>query len=114
MGVDLIGRGGDASFNWGCWRTCLGIAIAFGWQPAGTIAHPDHHGDWDGGYFTNDLQEVSDSDARALGVALHRAVTSVRTGQALTEEQAKALDGMHIGMVCKLADYAICGRFAIY
>jgi hypothetical protein len=114
MGVDLIGRGGDVSFNWSYWRACLGIAIAFGWQPAGTIAHPDHDGDWDGGYFTNDFQEVSDSDARALGVALHRAVASVRTGQALTEEQAKALDGMHIGQVCEFADYAVSGGFAIY
>ena len=112
MGVDLIGRGG-ASFNWDSWRKCLGIAIAFGWQPDGTIAPPDHDGDWNRGYFSNDLQEVSDSDARALGLALHRAVSSVRTGQALTEEQAKALDGMHIGQVCEFADYAVSGGFAI-
>ena len=112
MGVDLIGRGG-ASFNWDSWRKCLGIAIAFGWQPDGTIAPPDHDGDWNRGYFSNDLQEVSDSDARALGLALHRAVSSVRTGQALTEAQAKALDGMHIDVVCELADYAVSGRFAI-
>jgi hypothetical protein len=112
MGVNLIGHGG-ASFNWASWRKCLDIAIAFGWQPAGTIAPPDYDGDWDRGYFSNDLQEVSDSDARALGRALHRAVTSVRKGQALTEEQATALDGMHIGVVCELADYAVSGRFAI-
>jgi len=71
MGVDLIGHGG-ASFNWDCWRKCLDIAIAFGWQPAGTIAPPDYDGDWNGGYCSNDFQEVSDSDARALGVARAR------------------------------------------
>src|SRR5262249_56636280 len=112
MGVDLIGHGG-ASFNWDSWGKCFDIAIAFGWQPAGTIAPSDYHGDWKGGYCSNDLQEVSDSDARALGLALHRAVASVRTGQTLTEEQAKALDGMHIDVVCELADYAVSGRFAI-
>jgi hypothetical protein len=103
MGVDLIGHGG-ASFNWHTWRQCLDIAIAFGWQPADTIAPPDHHGgDWAESYCSNDFQEVSDSDARALGRAQHRAVTSVRTGQALTKEQATA----------ELADYALSGRFAI-
>ena len=112
MSVDLIGHG-DASFNWDSWRECLDIAIAFGWQPAGTIAPTYHDGAWAGGYCSNDFQEVSDSDARALGRALHRAVTSVRTGQALTEEQAAVLDGMHIGVVCELADYAVSGRFAI-
>jgi len=112
MGVDLIGHGG-ASFNWDCWRKCLDIAIAFGWQPAGTIAPPDYDGNWNGGYCSNDFQEVSDSDASRLGLALHRAVASVRTGQTLTEEQAKALDGMHIDVVCELADYAVSGRFAI-
>src|SRR5262249_46205356 len=112
MGVDLIGRGG-ASFNSDSWRKCLGIAIAFGWQPAGTIAPPDHDAGWDRGYFSNALQEVADAESRALGVAIHRAVASVRTGQGLTEAQGKALDGMHIGVVCELADYAVSGRFAI-
>ena len=112
MGVDLIGHGG-ASFQWNDWHQLLRIAIAFGWHPAGTIAPPDRDGDWGGGYFSNDFQEVSDSDARALRRALHRAVTSVRTEQALTEEQATALDGMHIGVVCELADYAVSGGFAI-
>jgi hypothetical protein len=112
MGVDLIGHGG-ASFNGETWRRCLDIAIAFGWQPAGTIAPPDHDRDWDGGYFSNDLQEVSDADAGALGRALHRAVTSVRTGGPLTEEQAKAVAGINIAVVCELADYTVSGHFAI-
>ena len=113
MGIDLIGHGG-ASFQWNDWHQLLRVAIAFGWQPAGTIAPPEYDGDWNGGYCSNDFQEVSDSDARALGTALHRAVTSVRTGQALTEEQATALTGMHVGVVCELADYAVSGRFAIF
>ena len=142
MGVDLIGHGG-ASFNGTVWRKCFEIAIAFGWQPAGTVAPPDYDGEWNGTYFSNDLQEVSDTDARAWGTALHQAVISLRTGQALTEEQAKACDGINleevcglgltlqragqalteeqvkaldrvnIAQVCKFADYAVSGRFAI-
>jgi hypothetical protein len=45
MGVDLIGHGG-ASFTWDAWRSCLEIAIAFGWEPAGTIAPPDYPSEW--------------------------------------------------------------------
>jgi hypothetical protein len=91
----------------------LEIAIAFGWQPAGTVAPPNYDREWNGTYFTNDLQEVTDSDARALGAALHQAVTSLRTREALTEEQTKAVDGINIDIVCSLADYAASGGFAI-
>src|ERR1035437_4428929 len=126
MGIDLVGHGG-ASLNAVAWGYCLDIAVAFGWQPAGTVAPPDNHGEWCGTYCTNDLQEVTDDDARALGAALRQAVTALRTEQNLTEEQAKAWDGgghtriieadladyfgshsdgAFVDLVCRLADYA--------
>lgn len=116
MGVDLIGlvdEVGEASFHWGLWRTCLGIAAIFGWQPAGTVKSSDYDGEWNGSYFTNDFQEVTDGDARALGAALHRAIAAVSIGQALTEEQAKALDCLDLNGVRRLADYAASGGFVI-
>lgn len=113
MGVDLISSHGDVSFNWSAWEHCLDVALAFGWQPAGTVAPTDFRGDWDGTYFTNDLQEVTDEDARALGAALHRAVAAIRTGHDLTALQAKAGDEMNVNVVCRLADYSERGGFAI-
>jgi hypothetical protein len=73
MGVDLSGRGGSFSCNWSYWRSCLDIAVAFGWDPAGTIAGADlpEGGEWDGGYFTNGFQLVTDEDAKSIPPLSH-------------------------------------------
>ena len=114
MGVDLVGHGG-ASFNWSAWRSSLQVAEAFGWHAAGTIMpHNEIDRIWEGGYFSNDCQEVTDDDAHALGLAIHRAVTALRTGQKLTEEQANACTGVNITALCEVGDYALQGGFAIY
>lgn len=113
MGVDFIGHG-DLSLHWQAWRACFELALAFGWAPVGTVAHRDYSGPWRGTYFTNDLQEVTDEDARALAAALRRAQTGLRTKTRLTKEQTQAWEGMNINMVCRLADYAEKGHFAIY
>src|SRR3954449_10192636 len=116
MGVDFIGHGG-ASFASYTWRGCFELALAFGWKPAGTVAPCDYRGPgrWNGTYFSNDLQEVSDGDALALGTALRRAHDALRTKQHLTEEQAKAWanEDINIEIVCDLADYTENGHFAI-
>jgi hypothetical protein len=121
MGMDLIGHGG-AGFSWHIWRGCLGVAFAFGWEPAGTRA-PDpqewENGpvasveNWDGTYFSNAYQEVTDDDARALGLALHRALAALAAGQTLTDEQAGALRPITSNELRRLADYALVGGFAI-
>jgi len=114
MGIDLIGHG-DLSLHWQAWRACFELALAFGWQPAGTVA-PSGYAQparWTGTYFTNDLQEVCDDDALALAAALRRAHTALMTKTRLTKEQTQAWEGMNINMVCRLADYAEKGHFAI-
>jgi hypothetical protein len=114
MGVDFIGHGGF-SLPWPAWRACFELALAFGWQPAGTVA-PSGYPEtarWTGTYFTNDLQEVCDDDALALAAALRRAHTALRTKTLLAKEQTQAWEGMSINMVCRLADYAEQGNFAI-
>jgi hypothetical protein len=119
MGVDLYGHGG-ASFTWAGWEDCLAVAQAFGWKPAGTAAPDPRKWDdvpvitgWNGTYFTNDYQEVTDADARALSLALNRALATLSTGQTLTEEQTEVLRGISGNELRRLADYAATGGFAI-
>ena len=114
MGVDFIGRG-DFSLPWHMWRPCFELAVAFGWQPAGTIAHPDFKGHWSGTYFANDCQEVSDEDARAMAEALYGALSALKPKQKLTAEQRKAWADEDVGVfsVFHLAEYADKGGFAI-
>ena len=77
MGMDLFGKHGDERFNIHGWRMCLERAIEFGWTPERTVAATDFPGEWQGGYCTNDYQEVTDRDARTLGEALLRAVAAL-------------------------------------
>jgi hypothetical protein len=112
MGVDLMGHSG-ASFNWQGWRSLLRVARVFGWQPAGTTRSDENEGDWDGSYFTNDLQGVTDEDAKAMARALFRALNAVWTDQPLSTDQAKALDEADIRVVMELANYAFSGGFII-
>ena len=44
MGMDLVGKHGDESFNNHGWRMCLERAIEFGWTPEGTVAATDFPG----------------------------------------------------------------------
>ena len=117
MGVDFIGHHGDLSLHWQAWSACFDLALAFGWQPAGTVACHEDTGppkQWDGGYFTNDFQMVTGDDAKALAAALRRALTALRTKAHLTKQQIQACEGVNIKMICRLADHAERGGFAIY
>ena len=117
MGVDFVGHG-DFSLPWHQWRGCFALARAFGWEPAGTVAAHDHPNadSWKGDYFSNDLQEVTDADAQAMAAALERALATLTDRHDLTDEQAEAWACQDISarMVCRLADYAEAGGFAIY
>lgn len=104
MGFDLSGAGGALYLNRSSWSHCLRMADAFGWEPEGTEApkltmyDPDRGSvaltgswvKWDGGYFTNNYQGVTDTDAKALAAALDRAITAVETGAELSAEQREA------------------------
>ena len=112
MGVDLMGRGGE-SFNWESWRTSLKVAQSFGWRPSGTAPPTDQVGDWDGTYFSNDLQDVTDDDAKELARALFRALDAVHSDQALSSDQVEALQEASLGLINRLAIYAYRGGFTI-
>ncbi len=111
-GSNLTGYG-FASFSWPAWGHLLDIAMEFGWQPEGTEPSAYHHvGSWNGTYGTNDYQEVTTSDAAALGAALFRASAARRSGT-LTERQHELLGNTCLSMIEELAEFASRGNFYI-
>jgi hypothetical protein len=91
MGMDLLGRDGhDERVSAEGWRECLECAVQFGWKPAGTVAPTDYCGEWNGNYWSNDWQMVTDRDARALGEALLRAATALSAHEREWPELLKA------------------------
>ena len=77
MGMDFIAPHGTEMTNWTGWREIYGLAVEFGWEPAGTIC-PDgcDPENWEGDYFSNDGQLITDEDAAALAAALRRAIAA--------------------------------------
>lgn len=97
MGMDLLSDHGDERFSAAAWYDCLERAIEFGWNPEGTLAPivpmtPSGDrwvGEWNGGYHTNDYQQVTDRDARALGRALLRAADALSAQAKLRKRRAQ-------------------------
>jgi hypothetical protein len=107
MGVDLVGH--SLRYNWAGWEFLFDTAVHFGWKPAGTEApnleflDPDTEevieersvpkDQWDGGYFGNDYQQVTDEDAAAWAAALYRALEAFDAldGQAVMTPDEAAL-----------------------
>jgi hypothetical protein len=114
MGIDLIGHE-EKSLSFAVWGGILDLAVAFGWEPAGTIAPYNHEGPWSGTYCGNDGQRFSDKDSRAISEALYRALTALKPKQKLTAGQRKAWSSKYVGVVsvCRFAEYADKGGFAI-
>ena len=103
MGVDLMRLGGGVSFNWTAWQTLYDLGLAFGWPPARTLlATISDEGRFDypaddnqetprGGYFTNDFQWVTETDAAAWCAALERALAALEGKAPMTLEEAEAV-----------------------
>lgn len=92
MGVDLASPNGSEHLNWYDWETAFNLATKHGWRPAGTVLdegalyqiRPESEGEerarlvaeanarWSGSYFTNDLQTITEEDARQFAAALRR------------------------------------------
>jgi hypothetical protein len=97
MGMDLSGKGGYFRFSNHRWRAALELAHEQGWEPDGTeppemtVYAPDgvtvdevgtraerqRYANWDGCYFMNNHQVVSDEDAANIADALERALDDV-------------------------------------
>jgi hypothetical protein len=89
MGMDLTNKaGGTERFSNASWREILMLAYEYGWKPAGTEAgawidpetgelnkqlSPDPD-EWDGDYFSNSFQWVTEEDAASIADALERAL----------------------------------------
>jgi hypothetical protein len=91
MGMDLHGAGGYYRFSNTSWRKVLELAFEYGWKPAGTepgrwvdpstgeldkqmSPNPD---EWDGTYFGNESQWVTDEDAAHIADALEQALDDI-------------------------------------
>jgi hypothetical protein len=80
MGMDLYGKGGDLWFSTHAWRYALELAHEHGWEPAGTEPPEQYRQaaeDWDGSYFWNSYQSVTDEDAWSIADALERAYAHI-------------------------------------
>lgn len=127
MGFDLmhkksLGKDAEFSINWTGWRLALEIAEKYGWKPEGTVMEEnflgtgdkaskvsDENKNWNGTYYSNDFQRVTEADASKLGKALKRAVTKKRK---LTNLSQDAIDW--VDYLDKLADFCLAGDFLIY
>jgi hypothetical protein len=82
--------GDIAYFRVGTWGSLLRMAYSYGWEPAGTQPGPVY-GDsdrlWDGDYFTNSGQVLTNEDAAALADALERALLDIPDHEIFYEEE---------------------------
>lgn len=90
MGMDLHGASGYERFSYTSWCEILGLAYEYGWKPQGTEAGQwyDENGklikqlspdpdEWDGDYFSNNFQLVTEEDAANIADALERALDDI-------------------------------------
>lgn len=124
MGVDFENEHGQyEQLNWTSWGHVIILAVFNGWVPAG-VRPPE---DWDetlefqGGYGTNDGQQVVPEDAAALADALERALPGVPDHEVphedLDDEEAEAaawFSGNNKQKLIQLIAYFRQGGFAIY
>jgi hypothetical protein len=91
MGMDLTNVAGETyRFNTTSWRKVLELACQYGWKPQGTepgrwydetgrlceqlSPNPD---EWNGSYFSNDFQWVTDKEAANIAHALEQALDDI-------------------------------------
>lgn len=74
------------------WEAALELAYLYGWRPAGTESPRSVPPAWDAqDYFTHQRQRVRSEDARALGLALGRALQGFPEGDPAAQD-AQALE----------------------
>lgn len=138
MGYDLHNRQGDYfRANISGWDHLTEAALAFEWKPAGTLPPQFDEGGrvtcydtfearWEGGYFSNDHQRVTEEDARELAAALRRAIAAAEGIEAdkfakvefsewhnLSARAENAAKNLNVSFVRKFAEYCEKGGFLI-
>jgi hypothetical protein len=75
MGYDMSNSKGDeAHLTMSLWSDFFRLAMEYGWEPMGTVSPYEDNVVWDGGYFSNDFQLVTETDAANLANALEKAI----------------------------------------
>ena len=109
MGYDILSKSGKSFWcQQSAWPDYLEVAIAFGWAPAGAFFKNDEAGFGphpSASYLGNDWQQVTDDDARAFGAALNLAITTVKAGSPLIDDQAGKLREFEVDDCDPFADF---------
>ena len=138
MGYDFRnGQGHYFRANLGGWDHLMEAALAFEWKPAGTSPPEFDEGGpvpcddtcearWEGGYFGNDYQRVTEEDARELAAALRRAIAAAEGIKAdkaakvefsewlnLSARAENAAKNLNVSFARKFAEYCDQGGFLI-
>ena len=82
MGYCLFSKNKEFYANISFFPKLLRLAYLFGWKPRGTEPPTFDHGgyividssDWDGDYFGNSFQNVTEEDAKEIAVSLQKAL----------------------------------------
>ncbi len=139
VSFDFKRRQGDAlNIRGGPWDFYQALAREYGWTPLGTTAPRGRsRRRWNGGYNTNDGQEVTQTDAIELAKALRRALADPRrqekeaevvrklsqsikdfffqdTGEWLSDEEASGGLELHEEFVRKLVAFLDGGAFFVW
>jgi hypothetical protein len=104
MGIDLVGNG-VLSLSFDSWRACQHLAQLFGWTPGPTLKSdcPERYS-----------YGLENRDARALALALYRAIRNFENGMGITPGLQEVLrDARGLGRVRAVADYALTGGFGV-
>ena len=109
MGYDLTNDGGG-HHQWKAlgWWQLLNLAHRYGWRPRGTRLSSTSAEEprWDGNYFANAGQEVTEEDARGLATALQQMLNDpgreTMVQEVVAQMQRVVDDGSELGMVSPL------------
>jgi hypothetical protein len=98
VSVDVFGCDGEETFfsNVG-WAFILEFAKAYGWEPSGSVAPPNHR-EWDRSYDPPQGQTITSADAEELSAAICRGLdapdrlhTSEKVARILSQEAGRPI-----------------------
>ena len=115
MGYDLSNSFGETfRFQIDRFPEVYKLAVTMGWNPGGT--EPPYYWavneEWSGGYFTNDGQKVTESDALELAAAIERAIPQFPN--LMKQPAFRNYDGGGVQTLRSFVNFCRSGKFYIW